>query len=47
MVPTTFQISSALIPKFKLNWASLEEKASIKEKLVDILKVSSEDTENT
>lgn len=45
MISTPCQISSALVPKFKLNWTSLEEKASIKEKLVETLRASSEDTD--
>lgn len=36
MSSSTCQISSALVPKFKLNWANLE-KTSIKEKLVESL----------
>ncbi|KAF0716715.1 Uncharacterized protein FWK35_00031341 [Aphis craccivora] len=43
MSSSTCQISSALIPKFKLNWASSEEKISIKEKLVETLKTCAED----
>ncbi|KAL4156116.1 hypothetical protein QTP88_000151 [Uroleucon formosanum] len=47
MSSSTCQISSALIPKFKLNWASSEEKISIKEKLVETLKTCAEDTDST
>jgi len=45
MGSSTCHISSALVPKFKLNWASLEEKANIKVKLADILKSTSEYTD--
>ncbi|KAL4083723.1 hypothetical protein QTP88_029039 [Uroleucon formosanum] len=47
MSSSTCQISSALIPKFKLNWASSEEKISIKEKLVETLKTCAEDADST
>lgn len=47
MSSSTCQISSALIPKFKLNWASSEEKISIKEKLVETLKTCAEDAGST
>lgn len=44
MCSNTCQISSALIPKFKLNWTNLEEKLIIKEKLIDTLSTYSLDT---
>ena len=47
MSSSTCKISSALIPKFKLNWPSSEEKISIKEKLVETLKTCAEDAGST
>jgi len=46
MISSQCQISSALVPKFKLNWASLEKKTRIKEKLVEALRASCEDTDS-